>query len=86
MTDEDLREIQRKIKFNAPSMALCLGIKYRTYRNYYYGMNRIPEHIAVKVLDLEQKNNEFIAGIPARVDYHVNKQFPNGLMSEVSPE
>ena len=84
MKAQDLKDLQQRIKFDAPSMASCLGVPYHTYRNYLYGENAIPANIERAALDLENINKNFIAGAPARIDERIKREFPYGIMSEVS--
>ena len=86
MTHLQLQEIQKEIKFDAPSMAAVLGIPYNSYKNYYYGINAIPEQIARKVLEIKQINITFMEELPARVDDRVSRQFPFGFLSAMEAE
>jgi hypothetical protein len=76
-----LRDIQERIRFDAPSMAACLGITPRAYRNYLYDARQIPPHIARAALELEQINVTFMETLPSRVDQHIP---PDGYISEVT--
>ena len=86
MTASDLQSIQKEIKFDCPSMAACLGIPYNTYKNYYYGVNEIPEQIAAKVSEIRRINLEFSATMPERIDAAITKYHPYGIISEVDKE
>ena len=83
MTAKELKSLQDRIKFDAPSMAASLEIPYQTYRNYIYGANAIPEAIERKALEIEKADIAFMKELPARVDERVKREFPNGIMSEV---
>lgn len=85
LTATQLREIQDRIKFDAPSMASCLGLKLSCYRKYLYGENLIPEMVARHALELENINLLFMSDLPARVDAVADKEFPHGIMSEFIP-
>lgn len=85
MTSAQLRELQERIKFDAPSMAACLGLKLHCYRKYLYGENPIPEIVARHALELENINAIFINDLPKRVDAAADKEFPHGIMSEFIP-
>lgn len=84
MTHTELQELQQLIKFDSPSLAACLGIPYQTFRNYYYGVNKIPANIERKALEIKQVNLTFMQELPARVDERVDREFPRGIPSEVS--
>lgn len=83
MTHTQLKQIQQNIKFDAPSMALCLGIPYHTYRNYIYGANAIPESVERAALELEQINIQFSATMQERVAARIDREFPHGFASEI---
>lgn len=68
MTHTDLKAIQEEIKLDAPSMAACLGVSVRCYRNYLYGVNAIPSAIDRAVLELRQINKTFMEGMDERID------------------
>jgi hypothetical protein len=84
MTAEMLRSIQEEIKFDAPSMAASLGVTIRAYRNYLYGANAIPDVVDRNALELLHINREFIRTAPARIDARIDREFPHGILSEVS--
>lgn len=87
MTNTELKELQQRIKFDAPSMALCLGIPYHTYRNYYFGSNKIPANIERAARELEQINITFIEERykpGGEFDREIDRMHPNGIISEVS--
>jgi hypothetical protein len=83
MTAQELKQLQQRIKFDAPSMAICFGIPYHTYRNYLYGENAIPANIERAALELESINKNFIAEAPGRIDERINREFPYGVPSEL---
>lgn len=85
MTSTQLRELQDRIKFDAPSIAACLGLTLHCYRKYLYGENPIPEMVIRHALELENINTLFMSELPARVDAAVDKEFPHGIMSEFIP-
>jgi hypothetical protein len=84
MTHTELRAIQDEIKFDAPSMALCLEVSARCYRNYLYGVNAIPQTVERAAKELLQINRTFVIEMPARIDARIDREFPNGIISEVS--
>lgn len=84
MTHTELKAIQDEILFDAPSMASCIGVHIRQYRNYLYGVQAIPERIERKALELLQINRTFVQEAPARIDARIDREFPNGVMSELT--
>lgn len=80
MTHLELQQIQKRLNFNGPDMSACLGIDYNQYRRLYYGHTAIPSNIARAAMELEQINNSFMAGLPARVDQRVRMEYPNGMI------
>lgn len=83
MEHSELRDIQEKIKFDAPAMASCLGVTVRAYRNYLYGANSIPPVVERAALELLAINEEFMRTAPARIDARIPKC---GIMSEATED
>ncbi len=81
MKHTELQALQKRIKFDARSMAACIGIPYDTYRNYFYGYNQIPPNIGRKALEIEQINITFMQDLPERVDERIRREFPQGIQS-----
>ena len=84
MTANDLKNVQQRIKFDAPSMAACLGIPYQTYRNYLYGANAIPASVERAALALEEFERECDTAREAETEDLLQRQFPGGIPSEAS--
>lgn len=83
MNPSDLQALQKRIRFNAPSMAACLDIPYQTYRNYLYGANAIPASVERAALDLERFERECDSAREAAGVAVIDRQFPHGIPSEV---
>jgi transcriptional regulator with XRE-family HTH domain len=81
MTAPELKAIRVAIGWDKRSLALELGIAYRTMQDYEAGLRRIPEHIAVKMVELEDKDREWRRTLPARIDARIDAEFPQGIMS-----
>lgn len=87
MTNLDLQALQDRIKFDAVSMACCLGISHDQYRHYLYGHSKIPANIERAAMELEAVNTEFMSGLPKRVDERLQKEFSGGyFLSESEAE
>ena len=86
MTFLELQAIQKEIKFDCPSMAACLGIPYNSYKNYFYGINAIPEQIAANVLIIRDRNIKHRDESPARIEAAIQKFHPYGIISEIDKE
>jgi hypothetical protein len=84
MNAVELKQLQYEIRFDAPSMACCLGVPYQTYRNYIYGINKIPPAVQRAALELEQINKTFMVEAVARIDARIAKDHPHGIISEVT--
>jgi hypothetical protein len=83
VTAAELRDLQQRIKFDAPTMASCLGIPYQTFRNYIYGANAIPAGVERAALALEVFERECDAARAADGVAAIELQFPHGIPSEV---
>lgn len=83
MEATELREIQKRVKFDAPSMAVSLGLDYEQYRRYLYGTAAIPQSVAdlavqFEIIQKEQdekRDRDFCA--------YLDRHYPNGIISEV---
>lgn len=76
MTSKELQKLQKKIKFDAESMALCLGLTLHCYRKYLYGENKIPSTVERAALELQQINFALDITRPGRIDAAIAKEFP----------
>jgi hypothetical protein len=85
MTNIELQQLQKRIKFDAPSMALCMGIDYEKYRRFYYGHTVIPVNIERAALELEQIQKEFDIVRAKEHCQFLDTHYPRGIMSEVAP-
>lgn len=63
-----LEEIRIAMRLDKVSMAILLGIAYRTMQDYEADQRRTPERVATKARELYVKDREWVAGIPARMD------------------
>jgi predicted transcriptional regulator len=84
MDRETLKQIREEIGFDKVSLALELNIAYRTMQDYEGGQRRIPEHIAEKMIALRKQNKAWVKGYAARIDARAAKEFPNGIVSQIS--
>ena len=84
MQNTELQQIQKTIRFEAPSMAAALGIPYNHYRHMYYGHQTIPVVIAEKARELERIDRAWMAGFTQRLNSKIAREFPFGIVSEVA--
>ena len=87
MTSDDLKTMQKMIKFDAPSMAAGLGISHDQYRRYYYGHALIPPYIERAAIELVNVNLMFIQERykpGGDFDKLLDVLHPNGIISEVT--
>ena len=68
MTATDLRNLRQKIGFSMSDIAACLGVPKSTYQRYEDGSSAVPANIERAAMELQQINDEFMAGLPGRVD------------------
>lgn len=83
MTAQELKKIETDIKFDAESMAVCLGLTTHCYRKYIYEENPIPERVARAALELVQIQKTF--DIQRDLDYcaFLNAKYPQGFGEKV---
>lgn len=87
MTGPELKALREEMHLDLKSMALVLDkMPYRTYQDYEYGKRGIPEDVSKKVFEAHRKDREFMAGMAARIDAEISRQFPLGIPSEISPQ
>lgn len=82
MTTQDLKSLQSRLKFDAPSMALSTGIPYHTYRNYYFGANKIPDKAARRFRALERLQNYKDRCRLKNFTEYLDQVYPIGFISE----
>jgi transcriptional regulator with XRE-family HTH domain len=82
---DELKLIRLQMKFSMETMAEDLGIKSKsTYQGYESGRRKCPQRIIEAARISLEKDKQFWNGLPKSIDDNVKKQFPNGLISEVS--
>ncbi len=86
MTGLELKALRQEMHFDKRSLALLLSVPYRTLQDRESGKRGIPEEFAEKMREAHRKDREFMAGIVTRVDEEINRQFPMGIPSEISPQ
>jgi hypothetical protein len=82
MTFQEIQDIQKRIKFDARSMAACLGIDYDQYRHYYYGHIKIPAGVARAAQEIENIEKEFDIKRDADYCQFLQEKFPFGVPNE----
>lgn len=68
MTGEDLRRIERELKFQPRHMCAEFGLPRRTYQDYRTGRRGIPRDLAERIRETHRRDREWVAGIGGRVD------------------
>jgi len=76
MTNNELRDLRLRIKFDMRSMALCCGVALSTYQRYEDGTAAVPPHIERAALELEAIDKQFNIESKARIEVEVIKQKP----------
>ena len=85
MTNIELKEIRKELKFSMQDMADSLNkIPKATYQSYEEGRCKIPGDIADEVQAILTRNRHLDDTRIQRVDDWIQQQFPNGIMSEVA--
>ena len=75
MTKMEIKEIRELIKFDMRSLSLCVGIPLSTYQRYENGTAAIPEQLADKILEIRAINLTFTAGMAARIDERIDREW-----------
>lgn len=82
MTAQELKNLQQRIKFDAPSMALYLGVSHDQCRKYLCGQTAIPPEVERAALELEHIEKQLDAQRLERYEAFLATQ--PCFMSEVS--
>lgn len=87
-TTLELEMIRREIGYGKRDLALILGIPERTVHSYFSGERSIPEQFVDALMDLKRRDQEFMEGLPSRIDAALEEQFgPGGkFMSDAIKE
>ena len=88
MTDlsKKLCTLRKAACFDMPSMALAMGLSYHTYRSYEYGRRAIPTPVIEKAEQVVEANRKFLSDYLNRLNADLDRQYPNGILSEPDPE
>lgn len=81
MTPKKLKSVRRRMRYSMQELADCLGIPKSTYQRYEDGSAAIPAKIERDVLYYQELDRKFFAGLPARVDSELKKQYPMGIIT-----
>lgn len=73
-----LRELRKQAGYSIGEMAMALGLPKATYQCYEDGSRACPDGVPGKMQSIVEKDREFLAGLPARVDARINAEFPKG--------
>lgn len=86
MNGEELKRIRIEMKFGVCDMYRTLGLPRRTYQDYEAGKRGIPEDVARRVREAHRRDREFMAGLPARIDAAIEREFPGGVIPSFQDE
>lgn len=80
MSAEECRRLRQEMKCGVCDMYRALGLPRRTYQDYESGRRGIPAHVAAQIRAIHQRDREFMAGLPARIEARVLRDFPGGVI------
>lgn len=75
----ELRAIRLHIGFSIREMAVELNLNAATYQKYEDGSRTLPAEVLNGARATKQKVDDFMAGMPARIDARIVEEFPNGI-------
>ncbi|QEM66721.1 helix-turn-helix transcriptional regulator [Geobacter sp. FeAm09] len=75
----ELRKIRLNIGFSIREMAADLNLHPATYQKYEDGSRTLPAEVLKMACELKQKVDEFMAGMPARIDARIEEDYPHGI-------
>ena len=83
MKSQDLKELQQRIKFDAITLAKCLGISHDQTRKYLCGQTTIPTEIERAALELEHVEKQLDAQRLANFEAKLSRSFPYGIGEKI---
>lgn len=83
MSNQELRKIRQRIKFDMRSFAACLGIPHTTLQRYEDGSAAIPANIERAAQELEQVEREFDVARLSAFDARLVREYPHGIRSDI---
>ena len=83
MTKEQMKLIRQDMGFSLRDLAAVTGIKYRTLQDYEGGQRKIPDKVAQRLLAEQIKEQQIKVELAAAQEARLDREFPNGFMSEV---
>lgn len=87
MLGAELRKIRETIGFDIPSMIVSLGgMGYRTYQGYERDERSIPPEVATTAREVLRKDRETMERAMRAVNERLDRDYPNGIMSDPIPE
>jgi transcriptional regulator with XRE-family HTH domain len=78
----ELRTIRLHVGFSIREMAAVLNLKPPTYQKYEDGTRTLPDDVLESARDTKRNIDDFMAGMPARIDARIDAEFPNGIVSK----
>ena len=81
-----LREIRESVNYDLRSFAKCIGIPERTLQDYEYGKRKTPVEVVNAALSFRARDRKLTASIIKRAKKEIDRQFPNGILSEVDSD
>ncbi len=86
MEYDELKRLRLEMGCAPRDMCSLLGLKRRTYQGYESGNRGIPQDIAERVREAHRRDREFMAALPAKLLSRIDRDFPLGIVSFLSPE
>jgi len=87
-----LRWIRRQMLFEPRKMRAvlvppgCDPMPRRTYQDYEAGNRGIPADLASRIREIYRRDREHMAGIGARIDAALDREFPGGMIPSIQAE
>ncbi|MDA8428913.1 MAG: hypothetical protein M0T70_06620 [Geobacteraceae bacterium] len=86
MSAEECKRLRQEMKFGVCDMYRTLGLPRRTYQDYESGRRGIPQDVAAQIREAHRRDREFMAGLPARIDAALKREFPGGIIPSFQDE
>lgn len=84
MNNDDLRNLRLQMGFSLKELSVVTKIPDRTLQDYEYGERKIPNRIAERLREEAAKEKRIKAALYRGIEQRVEREFPNGFVSEVT--
>lgn len=86
MSAAECKRLRHEMGCAPCDMYRLLGLPRRTYQDYEAGKRGIPQSVAAQIRDAHRRDREFMAGLPARIETWILRDYPDGIIPSTPDE